>query len=124
MASLPQTALIVQHPNAPVTFDPPPSDPREQPVREADPETWKSILAAWLYSNGQREKAGIPPHPRPLFKAPLLHKPVTAHDDERGEELDRVASIDVLSDMVDRYGVSTVSRWLRYAANLRGQEIS
>lgn len=27
-------AEIIQHPNAPVTFDPPPFDPREQPVTE------------------------------------------------------------------------------------------
>ena len=116
-------ALILQHPKAPVTFDPPPADPREQAVADPVEASPQSVRAAWLDSNRERAKAGIEPHPRPLFRVKEMPR-TKIHLDEREQDLARSAAIDQLHQMVQDYGAATVHGWLRYAANLRGQELA
>lgn len=49
-------AIIFAHPKSPVMFDPPPPDPREQPVAPAE-----SVVRAKIAHNFERVQAGYLP---------------------------------------------------------------
>jgi len=41
----------------------------------------------------------------------------------RDEELDQGAAILLIVEMVERWGISTVHRWIRNIANAQGQDV-
>lgn len=74
-----------------------------------------SVAAAIFAANAEKQAArdaGVSPDVTPF------HQPA----ESRGEQIEMVASVDILEAMVAGWGARRVSAWLRYVVAQQGQE--
>lgn len=98
------SASILQHKSSPVTFDPPPADPREQLVRDPYPVTPESIDAAQVYQSIERQACHYTP--------------------PTNEEWELMSAHEGLMNLIQKYGAERVQRWVYNLAAIAGQHVT
>lgn len=101
--------LIIQHPSSPVTFDPPPFDPREKPIKP-------SKLYAFDRTEDMTEILDVQDG---IFALIHDHGARTVFGWAGGEP----GAPEGFSRVVEQYSAERVSRWVRYLAIVAGQEV-
>lgn len=101
--------VFYQHPSSPVTFDPPPFDPREKPMKPSK-----------IYAFDRTEDdAEILDLQDGIFSLICQHGARTVFGWAGGEP----GAPEGFTRAVERYSAERVSRWVRYLAIIAGQDI-